>query len=62
MIKNQTVLEVKKGERIYQLSLSSESPLGELFDVLMEMRGFVIERLQEASKAEIVKMDETPEE
>ena len=62
MIKNQTVLEVKKGERIYQLSLSSERPLGELFDVLMEMRGFVIERLQEASKAEIVKMDETPEE
>lgn len=62
MIKNQTILEIKKGDRIYQLHLSSESPLGEVFDVLTEMRGFVLKKLEEASQTEIVKTDETPKE
>lgn len=48
MLKNKTVLEVKKGERIYQLELYSDSPLGEVFDVLCEMQGFVIGKIKES--------------
>lgn len=58
MIKNQTILEIKKNDRIYQLSLSADSPLGEVFDVLTEMRGFVIDRIREASVTEVVKTDQ----
>jgi hypothetical protein len=62
MIKNHIAFEIKKLERVYQLLLSPESPLGEIFDVLTEMRNFVLERIQEASKTETVKMDEAPKE
>ena len=62
MIKNNTILEIKKNDRIYQLHLSFDSPLGEVFDVLTEMRSFVLKKLQEVSQIEIVKTDETPKE
>jgi len=61
MIKNQTILEIKKNERTYQLHLSNDSPLGEVFDVLCEMRAFVLNRLNEVAKSE-VKTDESPKE
>lgn len=56
MIKNQTVLEIIKNERVYQLHLSSESPLGECFDVLSEMRSFILERIN--ASAQDAKTDE----
>lgn len=43
MIKSMTVLEVVKGDRNYKLIMESDSPLGECFDVLCEMRGQVLE-------------------
>jgi hypothetical protein len=52
MIKNQVVFEIKKGDRNYQLLISSDSPLGELFDVLTEMRSYVVKRIEDASSAE----------
>lgn len=60
MIKNVTLLEVKKGERVYQLSLSNDSPLGELFDVISEIRAFVYEKIK-AINTEEAKKEETPE-
>ena len=66
MLKNIVVLEVKKGERIYQLQLSSESPLGEVFDALNEMRLFVYDKIkegvEEAKKQDSEKVSELPKE
>ena len=42
MIKNLTALEVKIGERIYKLLCEADSPLGEVHDVLMQMKAHVI--------------------
>lgn len=50
MIKVQTVLEVKKNDRAYTLTLDPSSPLGEVHDVLQEMKHFVIGKMQEAEK------------
>jgi hypothetical protein len=45
MIKNQIILEINKDQRIYQFHLSPESPLGEVFDVLNQMRAEILERI-----------------
>ena len=50
MLKSIAILEFKKNERVYQLHLPPESPLGEVHDVLMEARQFVIDRINEAVK------------
>lgn len=50
MIKNTTILEVKVGERVYQMLCSSDSPLGELFDTLSAMRSHVAQIIIEQSK------------
>jgi len=64
MIKNKTVLEVKIGERVYELTCATDSPLGELHDALMQMKGFCVEKMviaqkqdQEAAEAQ-KKLDE----
>lgn len=51
-LNNKTVIEVTKNERVYSLELSADSPLGELHDVLVEMRGYVIQRAQDAQEQE----------
>lgn len=51
-LNNKTVLEVKKDERIYTLECDANSSLGELHDVLVEMRGYVIQRAQDAQEQE----------
>ena len=48
MIKSETVLEVKKNDRIYKLQCDAQSPLGELFDSLCEMQQFVIGKMKES--------------
>ena len=50
-IKSKTYLEVKKGDETFQLVLSSTAPLGLVFDALMEMKGFVVDKMV-ASQAE----------
>ena len=52
MFKQITIGEVKKGERTYQLLCDPSSPLGELHDVLMEMRAHCIQRMEAIQKAE----------
>lgn len=50
MINNKIQFELKKNERSYQLIISPDSPLGELYDVLSEMRGYVFNRLKEVEE------------
>ena len=52
MFKQITVGEVKRGERTYQLLCDPASPLGELHDVLLEMKSHCIERMEAIQKAE----------
>lgn len=61
MIKQKTVIEVVKDERVYQLSVAPESPLGEVYDVLNQMRNYIIERIEQERKAQHeVKEEEAP--
>jgi hypothetical protein len=50
MIKNKTSLEIKKGERIYQFICELDSPLGEVFDVMSEIRGYAIDLMNKANQ------------
>lgn len=52
MIKQKTVLEVEVSGRIFQLICDSDSPLGNLHDALMMMKGYTVERMSEAHKQE----------
>jgi hypothetical protein len=45
MIKNKTVLEVKVSERVFELVLDNDSPLGEVFDAITQMQRFVVDRI-----------------
>ena len=52
MIKNQTVLELKGGsERIYKFVCDSDSPLGEIHDILCQMKAFIIQKINESNKS-----------
>jgi hypothetical protein len=50
MIQYRTALETKRNERHFCLVCDNDSPLGEVFDVLCEMREYVIGRMQEVQK------------
>lgn len=58
MLKQSATLEVKIGERVYTLTLPSESPLGEVHDALFQMRSYVISKIIEAQKADEKKESE----
>lgn len=58
MLKTHAQLEVKIGERIYQLNLPSDAPLGEAHDALFQMRSYVISKINEAQQADKVKEQE----
>lgn len=47
MIKTFTVIEKTKDSRDYRLMLSPDSPLGECYDVLTEMRGDILKMINE---------------
>lgn len=50
MLKNHAILEIEKNDKIYQLHLPDLCTLGEVHDVLFEMRSFVIDKINEAQK------------
>jgi hypothetical protein len=52
MLKTNAQLEIKIGERVYQLNLPSDAPLGEAHDALFQMRSFVISKINEAQQAD----------
>ncbi len=52
MIKQKTVLEVKINDRAYELFCGGDSPLGELHDALMQMKGYCVDRMTTAHEEE----------
>lgn len=52
MLKAKTVLEIKKNERVYSFELAPDSPLGEVHDVLVEMKHYVVQRITEHQSKE----------
>ena len=58
MLKNKAVLEVKIGERSYSLELSNDSPLGEAYDAITQMRSYVVERINDENEKSKQKADE----
>jgi hypothetical protein len=50
MIKTKTILEVKIGERIYEMECDPNAPLGEVHDALSSMKSYIINRMAEANK------------
>lgn len=43
-----TILEVKTGEHTYQFVCSPDSPIGEVYDALSNMRAYVIQKIKES--------------
>jgi len=52
MFKQAALGEVKIGERSYQLLCAWDSPLGEIHDALMQMKGHCVQRIEANQKAE----------
>ena len=52
MFKSMTIGAVKIGDRMYQLLCAPDSPLGELHDALMQMKGHCVDKMIEAHKQE----------
>jgi hypothetical protein len=64
-IKQKTYLEVTKDEKTVQLVVDATLPLGLIFDALMELKGFVVEKMTKAHEEEEVesqRMMGSPEE
>ncbi len=51
MLKQAAILEIVKEDRVYTFQLPNNAPIGEVHDVLFQMRGFVIEKMNEAMNA-----------
>lgn len=61
MIKQATLLEIKKNERNYVLSLDPLSPLGEIYDVLQEMRHFIFQKIKDVECLQENQQEPKPE-
>ncbi len=48
MLKQTAILEIVRQDRVYTLVLPNNAPLGELHDVLFQMRSFVVEKINDA--------------
>lgn len=61
MIEQKTVLEVTHNERLYKLSVLPDSPLNDVYEVLNQMRNYIIDRIEKEQKAAEVVAEEVPE-
>lgn len=61
MIKQATLLEIKKNERTYTLTLDPLSPLGEIYDVLLEMKGFIFQKIKDVESSQESPQENKPE-
>lgn len=52
MIKNKVAIEIEKSEKLYQFLCEAASTAGEIYDVLTEMRGKIINIIQEQQASE----------
>ncbi len=48
MLKQSAILEIVRDERVYTLTLPANAPLGELFDIIFQMRSFVVGKINES--------------
>lgn len=60
-LKGITVIQAVKNDREYRFSLQPDAPIGEVYDVITEMRLFVAQKIQEQINAEKPK-EEAPKE
>lgn len=44
-LKSKTILQVKTGERVYEMECYSDAPLGEVYDALLQMKAYVVDRI-----------------
>ncbi len=49
MIKNMIHLQCKPSERVYEFICSQDSPLGEIHDVLCQMKSEIVKRISESN-------------
>lgn len=49
MQKNFVHLEIEKEERLYCFECPNTSPLGEVYDVLVQMQFYILEKMKEAT-------------
>lgn len=49
-LKSEAWMEAKRDERVYKMFLPANANLGEVFDVLLEMRGYIISRINETAQ------------
>jgi hypothetical protein len=52
MLKQAAILEVVKEDRVYTMVLPNNAPLGELHDVIFQMRSFVVDKINDSINAE----------
>lgn len=52
MLKQQVSFDVMRNDRVYRISCDPDSPLGELYDALNEMRSFVIQKILDEQKSQ----------
>jgi hypothetical protein len=50
MLKNKINLEINKEDRVYNFECDPTAPLGEIYDVLTQMKSFILEKISEAEK------------
>jgi hypothetical protein len=61
-ILNRTILEVKIGDRFYNLECTPDSPLPEINQALVMMNNYIVSRMEEAKKNSEVKEESKVEE
>jgi len=57
-IKQKTYIEVEKDGKILQVVLDADMPMGSIFDALMEIKGYVVDRMEKAHKEELEMAEE----
>lgn len=61
MLKSNHVLEIKRQERLFQFLMPTDASLGEIHDVLHEMKLFIVKTLTERAQTEVKSPDQPPE-
>lgn len=51
-IQPHTYLEVEKNGKLIVLDVASDTPLGSIFDAIMEFKGYIVERMVSSHKEE----------
>jgi len=52
MLKQKNVLEIKKGERVYEFIFELSSEAGEIHDVLHQMKSYVVDVINKHAEQE----------